>query len=474
MIYLSISEYKIKTLSLKKTLLGQEEVSFFEKKYEAKLLEKGQPINDDLLASAIKETLTLGKINDKNIFLILPQEVFNFFRTDVPNDIAPSALKSFVNDKARSQLTIPTEDLVGDYFLKNNNEQKVVNFYGLSQDLYSRYQKIFSLIELKIENIIPETIAYYKLFEKTLRSEKKEIILYLHLEKNYCYGYLYDNFGLIDEKKFSFAIKEEEKIEHLIKELINKLSENQKKPNRLIISGEGSENIRQDTFTKAVGVWTNPLKRIIPNFYDQYLKLLIVDKNKPFPILNLDICFAGFIFNKEEKFSLGKITSSSTYEKKSLTLPKITIKKELIIFIASFALSFGLFVILSQIKNNQIFTNKKTVNNPTPTIELPSPTPTPSFKKEELKIEVLNGSGVPGKASEMKKILKEKGYQEIITGNAENFNYKKTEIKVKKDKYQALLMLKNDLKEYLNSFDEGLLEEKETADVIITFGSDFK
>ncbi len=473
MIYLFISEYKIKALSLKKTLLGQEEVSFFEKKYETKLLEKGHPVNDDLLASAIKETLSLGKINDKNVFLILPQEVFIFFRTDVPNDIASSALKSFINDKARTQLTISIDNLIGDYFLKNNNEQKVVNFYGLNQNLYYQYQKIFSLIELKIENIISETIVYYKLFEKTLTLEKKEIILYLHIEKNYGYGYLYDNFGLIENEKFSFDIKEE-KIEEIVKKLINKLSENQKKPNRLIISGEGSENIRQDTFTKEVGVWTNPLKRIISNFYDQYLKLLIINKNKPFPILNFDICFAGFIFNKEEKFSLGKITSTSTYEKKSLTLYKISFKKELIIFITSFALSFGLFFILFQIKNNQLFTNKKTIIKPTPTIKLPTLTPTPIFKKEELKIEILNGSGVPGKASEMKKILKEKGYQEIITGNADNFDYKKTEIKVKKDKYQALSMLKNDLKEYLTSFDEGLLEEKETADVIITFGSDFR
>lgn len=472
MIYLSIFEYKIKALSLKKTLLGQEEVSFFEKKYETKLLEKGQPVNDDLLASAIKETLTLGKINDKNVFLILPQEVFSFFRTDVPNDIAPSALKSFVNDKARSQLAFPTDDLVGDYFLKNNNQQKIVNFYGLNKDIYNQYQRIFSLIELNINNIIPETIAYYKLFEKTLRVEKKEIILYLHLEKNYCYGYLYDNFGLVDEQKFSFDIKEGEKIETIIKELINHLTENQKKPNRLIISGENSENIRQDTFTKEVGVWTNPLKRIIPNFYDQYLKLLIVDKNKSFPILNLDICFAGFIFNKEEKFTLGKI-STLTYKKKSFVLPKIVIKKEIIIFIFSFALSFSLFVILSQVKNNLLISKKNNIT-PTPTLTLPSPTPTPSFKKEELKIEVLNGSGTPGKASEMKKILKEKGYQEILTGNADNFDYEKTEIKVKKDKYQALSMLKNDLKDYLSSINEGFLDEKETADVIITFGKDFK
>jgi hypothetical protein len=35
-------------------------------------------------------------------------------------------------------------------------------------------------------------------------------------------------------------------------------------------------------------------------------------------------------------------------------------------------------------------------------------------------------------------------------------------------------MIKEDLKDYLTSFKETVLDEKETPDVIIIFGSDFK
>jgi len=110
---------------------------------------------------------------------------------------------------------------------------------------------------------------------------------------------------------------------------------------------------------------------------------------------------------------------------------------------------------------------------PTPTFS-PTPTPTPSFKKEDLKIKVLNGSGTAGKATEMKEILKAKGYGEIITANAENFDYTLTELQVKKSKSQAAEIIKEDLKSYLTAFKESELADDETPDVVLIFGTDFK
>ncbi len=111
--------------------------------------------------------------------------------------------------------------------------------------------------------------------------------------------------------------------------------------------------------------------------------------------------------------------------------------------------------------------------SPTPTAT-PTPTPTPALKKEELKIKVLNGAGTKGKAAEVKEILKNKEYGEILTDNADNFDYQITEINVKKDKIQAASLLKNDLKDYVTSPKIGQLDDKETADVIIIIGADFK
>lgn len=104
--YIFIDDRTIKLLNLKKTLLGQEETSYYEKKYETNLLDKGKPANLDLLASALKEVITNSAKNDSQVTLVLPQESFLFFRAEVPSDIAPTALNSFITDKARSVLPV--------------------------------------------------------------------------------------------------------------------------------------------------------------------------------------------------------------------------------------------------------------------------------------------------------------------------------------------------------------------------------
>ncbi|MCX7955779.1 MAG: LytR C-terminal domain-containing protein [Patescibacteria group bacterium] len=479
MIYLYLNKNKIKILYLKKTLLKQEETAFFEKTYQTNILENNKSINVDLLASAVKEAISSvseKKINENQIILILPQEFFYFFRTEVPSDIAETAINSFITDKISSLLSIIPEDIVFDYFVKNNNQEKIINFFGIEKEILNLIQQAFSLIDLKIANILPETLVYYKLFEKTLKTDKKENILYMILEKDFVSGYLFDNFGLIEKNIFFEKISEEKNHLSNLKKIIKHLEEEKKiKLNRLIISGTQSENIRQDTFTKDVGVWTNLLKRIIPNFYDQYIKMLVVDKNQIFPILIYDVCFGAFVFLKEEKFSILKNQQFSFKKSYSSNIKtNDSSKKEIFLFAFSFLVSFGLFILISNLKNLKtpsFFAKITPTITPSP---IPSPTPTPSFKKEDLKIQILNGSGVAGKASEMKKILKDKGYDDIVTGNADNFDYKTTEIQTKKSKSQASEMIKEDLKDYISSFKETLLDENKAPDVIIIFGSDFK
>ncbi|MBI4009226.1 LytR C-terminal domain-containing protein, partial [Candidatus Roizmanbacteria bacterium] len=153
---------------------------------------------------------------------------------------------------------------------------------------------------------------------------------------------------------------------------------------------------------------------------------------------------------------------------------------EIFIFFASFVLSFIFFVLVSKYKNriNFDFLPKKTKPITTVTPIKPSPTikatPTLSFKKEELKIKILNGSGIVGKASEIKALLREKEYQEILTGNADNFDYEQSELQIKKSKTSVTSLIKSDLKDSITSFKETVLEEDEAADVIIIIGSDVK
>lgn len=479
MIYLYLDRNTIKLLYLKKTILGQQETLYQQKTYSSDLIDKGKITNIDLLASAIKEVISSSNkpVNENQVCLILPQEFFSFFRTTVPTDIAASALNSFISDKARSILPADNTDLASDFFIQESEQEKIVTYFGINQETLLSLKQAMTLIDFKINSIIPDTMAYFKLFEKTLRKEKKETILYAKLGSDILSGYLFDSCGLIDDKKISIKYLETDKIADVLKAKIAEIATDKKKINRIIISGEKSDNIRQDTFTKSVGVWTNPLKRIVPTFYEEYLKMLIPKDGKAFPILIYDVCFGAFILSEENKsFSLLKNGVNSN--KNKVSLPKIKMpKKEVFLFIGSFVISFLLFVLISKFGANFKLPNfiaKKNVVTVTPSSTPLSPTLIPNFKKEEVKIKILNGSGVRGKATEIKEILRKKSYVEILTDNADNFDFKITEIQVKKDKKQLGDMVKNDLKDYVTSPKITVLDDKEASDAVIIFGADFK
>jgi hypothetical protein len=477
MVYLYLGNNSIKLIYLKKTLLGQQETTFFEKSYETDLLKDGTVLNVDLLASAIKEALTASgrAVADNQVSLILPQEAFYFLRAQVPVDIAPSAMNSFVFDKARAAFPVSPDDCLTASHVRETMGEKVITFFGINRETFETYKQALSLIDLKIQSILPVSLTYFKLFEKTLRAEKKENILYLTLEENLIYGYLFDSNGLLEDKKIEIVKNPEDKIEDLIKTKVDELKERGIKLNRLILSGEPSDKVRQDTFTKAVGVWTNPLKRIVPTFYDEYLKMLVVQSKKPFPLLTYDASFGAFIFateNKEMSFFRGGYKPRSG---KGFSMPKFGLpKKEVMLFVVSFALSFLVFFFVSKIKLPD-FSKKLTVTPATPTpIPTATLTPTPTFKKEDLKVQVLNGGGVAGKATDVKEILSDKGYSDIITGNADNFDYTKSEVQVKKSKSQASSMIIADLKDYITSPTTTTLAEDDTADIVFVIGADFK
>lgn len=481
MLYLSLHQNHIKLLYVKKTLLSQYESAFHEKEYAVDFLdENGNVINTDLLASAIKEALSSiapGGLKDKDTFLILSQKSFEMLRTEVPSDIAPSAISSFVNDKARSNLPKDADHYSFDYLIQDDEKQKQIVLFALNKETLKPYQEALSLVDLKLINTIPESLAYFKLFEKTLRKDKKENLIYVLYQKKQVIGHLYDSYGpLTDEWKEE--VGEKNSIEEILKKRVANYETQGKKINRLILAGENSENIRQDTFTKNVGVWTNPLKRIIPHFYQDYLKIFIVPTDKIFPFLQYDVCMGAFIFSLENRnFSLLKKgflgLTSPNLPKAKFNLPT----KELFIFIISFMLSFLTFLIVSKFNLKKSRPQISFFSKPTPTpTSKPTATPTPTImvNKAEIKIKILNGSGVKGKASEVKEILQQAGYEEILTGNAENFDYETTEIQVKKGKESLANTLKKDLKEYVSSPKISTLDEEEAADIVLIFAKDFK
>lgn len=90
---------------------------------------------------------------------------------------------------------------------------------------------------------------------------------------------------------------------------------------------------------------------------------------------------------------------------------------------------------------------------PTPTpvpTSTPVPTPTlPPVIRADLKIQVLNGGGISGAATKMKKLLEAKGYKVTGTGNTPEYSFDKTEIVVKPGREAAIELIKSDLTDYI-------------------------
>jgi len=489
MIYLYIGKHSIKLLSLSKTILGQFNPTLFAKTHSNDLIVNGAMSSIDLVASAIKEGLTNAQptpVNDKEVTLILPQEVFTYGRFNIPADISETAIMPFIKDKVRAELQISIESEQADFIITRQEQETVVLFYSIKKEAYLEYQQVCKLLQLKLTKIIPETLAYYKLFEKTLRKDKKEKIIYGVYREVDSFGYLFDSLGLVEAERFAFG----DDIKPAIKKKIDELNKEDTKINRLILSGAESKKVRQDLFTKDVGAWTNPLEKIVDNFYQDYLKLIVANSTTIFPVLDYDVCFGAFIFAQENKeFSLMK-TNLTPASMKRIGAPSVNMSfmseifslKTIGMFLASFAISFGLIFGFSnmnvsnlkfQLPFPQKADEKKAEISPSP-VPTEEPEPTPAIAREDIKIKILNGSGVKGKASEIKSTLQEAGYTDVITANADNFDYETSEIQVKTDKKDAFTLLKEDLKDFATIKTAGDLDEEDTADAVFIIGADIQ
>jgi hypothetical protein len=105
----------------------------------------------------------------------------------------------------------------------------------------------------------------------------------------------------------------------------------------------------------------------------------------------------------------------------------------------------------------------------------PTATPTPSIDRAKINIKVLNGSGIAGKASVVKDFLNGKGYEEILTANADSFDYETTVVQIKKDQEKDLKpLLTKDLSSQVAKPTFETLDADSAADVVIIVGTDFK
>lgn len=118
----------------------------------------------------------------------------------------------------------------------------------------------------------------------------------------------------------------------------------------------------------------------------------------------------------------------------------------------------------------------KQVSEPTPTPiesgQTPSPAPTLQAEVEvsSLKVQILNGTGVPGRAGEIKELLEKEGFKDTDTGNAKKYDYTDTEVRIKTVAPEAVFEKIKDALVNYTVIKGAALEDTDTYDVIIIVG----
>ena len=102
----------------------------------------------------------------------------------------------------------------------------------------------------------------------------------------------------------------------------------------------------------------------------------------------------------------------------------------------------------------------------------PSSKPKPKVNKKDYTIKILNGSGQEGVADQARDFLISKGYVVGEVDNADNFNYTKTTLRIKKSKATISDLLTKDLKERYSITVGSSLSEGEQFDVVIIVGGE--
>ena len=193
-------------------------------------------------------------------------------------------------------------------------------------------------------------------------------------------------------------------------------------------------------------------------------------KGKDEDVLNLELLK---VFQKNTKIQdLPKQVSSNTSQQSTKALrgkhhfPNIII---VIIFLIMLV-SIGGFLMY----NKNMFPKNKP--SPTPTsLKTISPTPktapTPEIDLSNYTITILNGTGREGEATRLETLLQDNGFNVVKTGNADTYDYEKTEVRFKENVPDEAKLPLDKLLKTLYDFSRGeKLEEKEESDILIIIG----
>jgi hypothetical protein len=413
----------------------------------------------------------VSKAKSQDILILLSEEA-SFLKV-----LEDTKEKDFLK-KPEAQEDIPYP-LKGSFTTLRLLKNKGIQFAATPRDLISTYQRLFRDLGLDIRSIIPEPAIFLPFLEKATKpflviSSEGESILLTVIFKSGVYFSITKHFkeNPFDKSKLSKWIKE------IVDQEIKTLS-----PTfdfEALVFGEHEDEIldalnENHIIAQALNIKLGKVNPQIGNT-ESYKKIIITaGLNKQIP---------GFHIKDVQLAKSPKAIQPPT-------LPRFNLRWLVVIILAliiAVAAWFGPKVL-------DTFLNKQELPSSTPAAspsEKATPSASPSAKKEEpkkateaakkkeepkpilkrssLKIEVLNGSGAIGAAGKAEELLKSKGYKVVSVGNASNYNFAKTEIRLKPSKADYLPLLTKDLSDSYTVIKGASLKESSSYDVQVIIG----
>lgn len=254
---ISILHNKIHFIQLASPLFGKKKIVHAAVTIPAENIEQ---INIDIWASYIRQALSyagITKFSKQKVEIILGQRFWQYERLEIPLDIPANGVEVFIKNKLHELGFTANEIYAYKAEFVENRGKRYANIYILTNAQFETIQTLLSFYEMMPVHVYPEALMIFQFFEHTLNKQKQEFILYLEHNHDTSYGLVFDSMGLADKKTYYFpSVSVEKELQKFAKDYPAGIA-------RLILGGTKSTEIRQDTFTKQTGMWTNPLNKII-------------------------------------------------------------------------------------------------------------------------------------------------------------------------------------------------------------------
>jgi len=440
-------------------------------------MDKAESFDIDIWALYLKKLLEesgLPKTRKLDAHVILAERFFDFARLDIPLDVAPEIIDDYIEKQLHTLFTnfSPTDS--HRHFLSTVRGKTTANVYVLTGQNKQTISTLLDFFDIHIRAFYPESLLLFETFNHTLNTTKRERVFFLEYEPQTSTGLYFDAYGLVEN---NVQIINSTDIEKELKAL----NKSEDKPTRLILSGTKSLDIRQDSFTKTIGIWTNPLHRILtasPLLPIAQQHLL----NEGLVTYSREIVLLSHI--EKNTSSLINIILTQTVQKpKHVRMASGIRTKKILTITVLLALSAGVsFLVLRTALAHPMTLSMPTIKMPvlfsknptaTPTLQpttAPKASPTSSITAKNIPIILENGEGSPGLANTYKIRLEEKGYTITRLDNADNYGYAKSVIKA--NSKAVFDRVAKDLSSYLS--DKPIYEKITASTTTIILGADSK